>query len=118
MNDITTTVTNYIDGWNEADPQRRAELLERTWADEASYVDPHFEAAGRDGIGELIGGVHQQYPGHTFVLVDGPDAHHDRVRFTWHLDGPDGTLAVGTDFATVADDGRLREVTGFLSPPA
>ena len=31
--------------------------------------------------------------------------------------GADGTpVAAGVDFATVADDGRLREVTGFLEP--
>jgi hypothetical protein len=40
------------------------------------------------------------------------------VRFAWDLVGPhDGTpVAAGVDFATVADDGRLRAVTGFLDP--
>ena len=49
-----------------------------------------------------------------------PDAHNDRVRFAWTLHGPDGGDAVagGADFATLADDGRLREVTGFPEPVA
>jgi hypothetical protein len=37
------------------------------------------------------------------------------VRFTWQLvaDGG-GAVATGLDVAVVADDGRLRAVTGFL----
>jgi hypothetical protein len=42
------------------------------------------------------------------------------VRFTWHLTAAAGgdPLAVGIDFGTVAADGRLRAVTGFLEPVA
>jgi hypothetical protein len=36
------------------------------------------------------------------------------VRFAWNLIGAGGPVAVGVDFATVAPDGRLRAVTGFL----
>jgi hypothetical protein len=38
------------------------------------------------------------------------------VRFTWHLKPESGgdTVAVGIDFGVIAEDGRLRSVTGFL----
>jgi hypothetical protein len=62
------------------------------------------------GGGRLVGGEE----GLTF----GPDAHNDRVRFTWALLGPDGAVGGGTDFAIVAPDGRLRSVTGFSEPAA
>jgi hypothetical protein len=64
----------------------------------------------------MVAGAQAAYPGHEFRLVAGPDAHNDRVRFTWQLFGPSGAdaVATGIDFATVAEDGRLREVTGFL----
>jgi hypothetical protein len=117
MTNINDVVHTYIEGWNEPDPQRRRALVGQTWTDDARYVDPHFAGEGADGIAAMIGGVQEQFPGHRFELVDGPDAHHDRVRFTWHLQGPDGPVAVGTDFGTIAEDGRLREVTGFLALP-
>ena len=71
---------------------------------------------GHDGIDAMIAAAQQQFPGHRFELVDGPDSHHDRVRFTWQLVGDGGArVAVGFDFGTLAPDGRLRSVTGFLA---
>ncbi|MEN3281736.1 MAG: hypothetical protein V7607_2876 [Solirubrobacteraceae bacterium] len=116
MTDTTTLIDNYIATWNEADPERRRELIAQTWTDDATYVDPMMSGAGRDGIDTMIAGAQQQFPGHRFELAGAPDAHHDRVRFTWHLKPVAGgdTVAVGIDFAIVAEDGRLRSVTGFL----
>ena len=64
----------------------------------------------------MIAAAQEQFPGHRFELVDGPDAHHDRVRFTWQLVAEAGgaPVAVGLDFGTLAPDGRLHSVTGFL----
>ena len=58
-------------------------------------------------------------PRPPFELAAGPDAHHDRVRFAWHLVADDGGAPppTGVDFALVADDGRLAAVTGFLEQP-
>jgi hypothetical protein len=65
----------------------------------------------------MIGTAQDHFPGHHIELVAEPDAHHDRVRFSWQLypDG-DGPILTGYDFATVAEDGRLRDVTGFAEP--
>jgi hypothetical protein len=112
--DITDTVDRYIAIWNEGDAGRRRALIAQTWTDDASYVDPLMTGEGPDGIDAMIAGAQQQFPGHRFRLVAGPDVHHDRVRFAWELRGADGPVAAGVDFAVVADDGRLRAVTGFL----
>ncbi len=115
MTDITTTIDDYIAAWNEGDAARRRELVERAFADDATYVDPLVSSEGADGIAAMIGAVQEQYAGHRFVLAAGPDAHHDCVRFTWHLKGAGEThVATGIDFATIAGDGRLRTVIGFL----
>jgi hypothetical protein len=74
---------------------------------------------GIDGISAMIGGAQAQLPAHRFTLVAGPDVHHDRVRFTWSIAPAGGEpVAVGTDFAEIADDGRMRSITGFLEPGA
>jgi len=120
MTDTTALIDNYIAIWNEPDSERRRELIARTWTEDASYVDPMLTGMGHGGIDTMIAGAQEQFPGHRFELVDGPDAHHDRVRFTWHLVAEPGgaPVAVGLDFGTLAPDGRLHSVTGFLTAAA
>jgi hypothetical protein len=114
MTNITATVEQYIATWNEADPERRRALAAQVWTDDGSYVDPLMEGEGPEAIAAMIGAAQAQFPGHRFELSAGPDAHNDVVRFTWNLVGADGPVAVGQDFATVAEDGRFKTVTGFL----
>jgi hypothetical protein len=114
-----TIVEDYFAMWNETDPARRRAAFERAWTADATYLDPMFSAEGADGLDALVAGVHQQYPGYRFRLTDAVDAHHDRARWGWELVAPDGAAYVsGVDYAVLAPDGRLRQVTGFFAPPA
>ena len=114
MTNIAATVDKYIATWNEPDPERRAALAAEVWADDGTYLDPLMRGETPDGIAAMIGAARAQFPGHRFELSFGPDAHNDRVRFAWRLVGDAGAVAAGVDFATVAADGRLQAVTGFL----
>jgi hypothetical protein len=118
-NDLKDLIDRYIDAWNETDAARRQELVATVWTADGTYIDPLMSGAGHDSIATMIALAQQQFPEHRFELSFGPDAHNDRVRFAWRLYGPDGDapVAAGTDFATVADDGRLSSVTGFLESP-
>ena len=111
----------YVAAWNEADPGRRRRLVAALWTEDATYRDPVMEGEGHGGIEALIGGVQARFPGFRFSLSGRPDGYGDRVRFSWDL-GPEGAEPVvqGTDFAVLAEDGRLRAVTGFIDrlPPA
>lgn len=115
MSDLATVVDGYIAMWNEPSDDRRREIIARTWADDATYIDPLLLGDGPDGINAMIAGAQQQFPGHRIELTTGPDAHHNRIRFAWRmLDSNGATAVAGVDFATLADDGRLLQVTGFL----
>ena len=120
MTDVTGLIDRYIESWNETDPARRRELVAETFTNDGTYVDPLVSGEGVEGIDAMIAGVQQQFADHRFELVAAPDAHHDYVRFTWQLHAPNGggAVATGFDFGTVADDGRLSSVTGFLEMAA
>ena len=64
----------------------------------------------------MIAAVQEHFAGYSFRLKSDVDAHNDRVRFQWEAGGTqDAPLHfVGTDFALVAGDGRLKSVTGFV----
>ena len=115
MIDAQNIAQRYIASWNETDATTRRQLVDALWTEDARYADPMMQAHGQDGIAALIGGVHTKFPGCRFALAGQADGHGPHLRFSWSLAPVDGqVLARGTDFAAVASDGRLAQVTGFL----
>jgi SnoaL-like domain len=115
MSDLTTTVDTYLSSYGEPDAARRAELIGRVWAADGRLVDPPLAAEGHAGISDMAAAVQRQFADHRFRRVSAIDGHHDQFRFAWELVGPDGTVAVsGLDVGELADDGRLRRITGFF----
>ena len=118
MADVQEIVAAYAAAWNEPDTAARRRALERAWAEGGIYSDPTARVEGRDALVAHIGGFHAQMPGARILLTSGIDAHHGAIRFTWALRAGDGTIVTeGIDFGELADDGRLRRITGFFGPP-
>ena len=115
MTDVTKTVDTYLAMWNETDPARRAEHIERAWAGDGRYVDPQLEAEGRAALTDMVAAVQARFPGHRFRRVSGIDNHHNQLRFAWELAAPNGSIVVaGIDVGEIASDGRLQRITGFF----
>jgi hypothetical protein len=118
MNVMATAVDRYLEMWNEPDAARRARTIQLAWTDDARYVDPMLEAAGHEGLADMVAAVHERFPGHRFTRVSAIDAHHTALRFAWELVAPDGQpVAAGIDVGELAQDGRLQSVTGFFNDP-
>jgi hypothetical protein len=118
MRNLEEVVALYASAWNEPDAAARRRALEDAWADAGVYSDPTARVEGREALVTHIGGCQAQMPGARIVLTSGVDAHHDALRFTWTLRAGDGTTVTeGIDFGELADDGRLRRITGFFGPP-
>ena len=111
MSDI---VERYLATWNATGAERDA-LLQAHWSPEVTYVDPLAEVSGHAGVGALVDAVHGQFPGFVFTAEGDADAHHQQLRFTWGL-GPAGEepVVVGFDVVVLDDEGRIRDVRGFL----
>ncbi len=115
MRSVNETVAGYIAAWNETDAGRRCDIIAQTWSEDGRYLDAHREGTGHAAIDTMIAAVQQHFPGYRFRLSSGIEAHHGRVRFSWSAGGTEQAPLFfgGTDFAMLADDGRLRAVTGF-----
>jgi hypothetical protein len=116
MSTINETVAAYIAAWNETDADRRRDIIAKTWSEDGSYLDAHRGGVGHAAIDAMIAAVQEHFAGYRFRLSSGIEAHHDRVRFSWCAGGAEQAPLFfgGTDFAVLAEDGRLRAVTGFI----
>jgi hypothetical protein len=113
--EANTIATRYIAIWNEQDDTRRRALIAELWASDASYVDPLMQSQGHAAIDAMIQAVQTQYAGLHFRPRNTVDLHNHYLRFSWELAPAEGAaLAGGTDVATLAADGRLQSVVGFL----
>ncbi|MFL6141787.1 MAG: nuclear transport factor 2 family protein [Labedaea sp.] len=108
-------VERYIATWNERDAGARRAAIKEIWLDEGRLTDPLVVADGVEAIDATIAGVQERFPQFGVRLAGAVDAHHNLARFTWEM-GQDGAEAVvvGFDVAVLSEDGRLREVHGFL----
>ena len=112
-------VTAYMQAWNEPDESKRRALLEKAWADNATYTDPMSQAAGREELIALVSQFHSQMPGAKIVQASGIDEHHGRLRFGWRMERDGATAMEGIDIGELSEDGRLRSIVGFFgAPPA
>jgi hypothetical protein len=115
---MTTTpaalADQYFAFWNETAADRRSELAETVWSADGLFLDPSFEVTGRDDLSKLVATAQQMFAGLSFTQVGEIDAHHNRLRWTWHL-GAEGQdpVAGGTDIVTLDADGKIQEVNGF-----
>lgn len=116
MSDVNETVVRYISAWNERDPARRRALVAATWAEDGTYVDAHRSGAGHAAIDAMLAAAQAQFPGYRVSLVSGIEAHNGFARFSYAAGGTaEAPLYIaGTDFASLAPDGRLRAVVGFV----
>lgn len=116
MGNVNELVVNYIAAWNEQDPKHRREIITRTWTDVGTYVDAHRKGAGHDAIDAMIGAAQKQFPGYRIRLVSKIETHNGNLRFSWAAGGTEHAPLYlgGTDFCTVAVDGRLQSVVGFV----
>ncbi|MFJ8310398.1 MULTISPECIES: nuclear transport factor 2 family protein [unclassified Streptomyces] len=120
-NRYETAVARYFEAWNAGSAEEIAKAVAAAWTEDGSYTDPLAQVAGHDGVAAVIAGAHAQFPGFEFRAAGPADGNHDIARFGWELVSvADGSAPVaGFDVITLAEDGRIRSVAGFLDrvPP-
>ena len=117
--DATTyqaAVERYFAAWNAPDEDSRAKAVAAAWTEDGSYTDPLADVRGHEALNAAITAARGQFPGHEFRHTGEVDGNHDIARFTWDLvSTADGSSpAAGSDVITLAEDGRIISVKGFL----
>ena len=116
MSNVNETVVAYLAAWNETDPERRRAQVARTWTEKGRYDDAHRHGEGHAAIDAMIAAAQAMFPGYRLRLASGIETHGHHARFGWSAGGAPETplFLAGTDFATLAPDGRFESVVGFV----
>jgi hypothetical protein len=113
-----TLWNRYAAIWS-SDADVRVGELSACLTDDATYCDPNGLIEGPKALSAYMGGFQQSVPGATF-RIRSVVHHHNRTLAHWALHGPNDTndkaLQTGTSFGLLADDGRLRSISGFFYP--
>ncbi|KUN80988.1 polyketide cyclase [Streptomyces bungoensis] len=116
MPNYAAAVARYFEAWNATDADTLPKAVAAAWSEDGTYTDPLADVRGHDQITAVIQAAHEQFPGFEFKLAGDVDGHHDIARFSWELvSTADGSAPVaGSDVVTLAEDGRITAVLGFL----
>jgi hypothetical protein len=115
MSTVESVVESYVATWNETDPARRKAGLAACCTADASYRDPVMSSDGHAGLDSMLAGVQAKFPGFVLKRISRVDHHNGVARFAWSLGPPAGPSVVeGVDFVTLAPDGRMASVVGFI----
>ncbi|HZG04865.1 MAG TPA: nuclear transport factor 2 family protein [Streptomyces sp.] len=116
MSNLKTAVERYFAAWNAQDAEALRKAVAEAWTEDGTYTDPMADVRGHDQLAATIAAVHEQFPGFEFRMTGEVDGHHHTARFTWDLvSTADGSSpAAGFDVITLAGDGRIASVLGFL----
>ena len=110
-----SAAARYFEAWNATEPEALKKAVATAWTADGGYTDPLADVRGHEGIAAVIAAAHEQFPGFAFRPLGTVDGHHDTARFGWELVGADGSAPVaGFDVVTLDEEGRIRQVLGFL----
>lgn len=123
MTDINQLTERYIAAWTGDGTAGDRELIARLYASDAYYANAGNDYRGLAGIELAISRNRDKFLSRGFVFKATDDAvtHHGSARLSWQMLAPDGeTVAAGTQFVVLDDDGRVRADYQFLTlaPPA
>ncbi|MEV6054581.1 nuclear transport factor 2 family protein [Streptomyces sp. NPDC052107] len=111
-----SAAARYFEAWNATEPEALKKAVAAAWTADGGYTDPLADVRGHEAVMAVIAAAHEQFPGFVFRPLGAVDGHHDTARFGWELvNQADGSAPVaGFDVVTLDDEGRIRQVLGFL----
>lgn len=100
--------------WNETDPTKVRELLQKSLSPEVRFVDPSIDLTGIDSFAENVFNVQKRIPGAVYAQASDVDSHHNFYRYHWTIHHNGKLLVSGFDTVQTDESGRVVLVIGFF----
>ena len=121
MLDTNQLVARYVALWNEPDVDRRRQEIVALWTPDGLHYAKSHTCHGYCALEHRVTGSYERSiaPGlNLFRHAGNIDAHHNVVRFDWHMVRRESgdIAATGSELIVLADDGRIQADYQFVEP--
>ncbi len=111
---MPVALQHYWTMWNEPDLTAVRGHLDQAVTEAVEWVDPLHSFVGRDALEDNVRTLRTDKPEYRFAIASELDAHHNRVRYEWHMMRKHRVLLRGFDVITLNDLGLIERVDGFF----
>lgn len=113
----TQKIDVMLSAWNTHDDNLLKQAVETALSDDIEFCDPHYDIRGHDAFIQMVKAFWAKNGRCGIRRASKIDAHHDRARYLWAIDLPDGRRFDGFDMVTLDPaSGKVRRVDGFFGP--
>jgi hypothetical protein len=93
------------------------QVVAEALSSDVEFCDPHYDIRGHAAFIDMVEAFWAKNGECTISRASGIDTHHDRARYAWAIDWPDGRRFEGFD-AVALDlaSGKVSRVDGFFGP--
>ena len=114
MSNHPESLDHMLAAWNEPEPSRVREHLERALSPNVRFVDPTIDVTGIDGFEANVHEVHANIPGAVYSRASGVDSQHGFHRYHWAIHQNGECLVEGFDVTETDEAGKVVCVIGFF----
>jgi hypothetical protein len=115
MSEHAKCIEAMLSAWNTRDENVLIQIVEASLTPDVEFCDPHYDIRGHAPFIEMVKAFWAKHGDFKISTASKIDAHHDRARYAWAIDWPDGRRfdgfdAVALDMAAM----RVKRIDGFF----
>lgn len=110
-----TIINHYIQAWNSTNRAERRALLEKSFASEGRYTDPHIPTPVQnlDEMDAIIATFRSRLP-YQLVAIHPPEFHSYVFRFHWKMAHQEVVLSQGLFVGELNKQGKICNLICFI----
>lgn len=117
MSANTQCIEVMLSAWNTRDESVLEQVVMEALSPDVEFCDPHYDIRGRAAFMDMVKAFWAKHGDCKITRASGIDTHHDRARYAWAINWPDGRRFEGFDaVALELPSGKVRRIDGFFGP--
>ena len=114
MTSYPEALDHMLAAWNETDPVKVRNYLEKALDPSVRFVDPSINIVGIDDFEQNVHDVKLKMPSAIYSRVSGVDSQHNYHRYHWAIHQQGQLLLSGFDVTSTDEKGKVTCVIGFF----